>query len=107
MAPTEKTEPKKRGKPCDFQGARLALLVSFLPKYASLSKARKASELWGLVFPAYWAAFPWRLPLTQEPDEDDPMDYGRDPEDDEEKEKKAEVLAEIEKVGELLVVVWV
>lgn len=104
MPPAEETDHKKRGKACDFQGARMDCLVSYLPKYASLSKARKTPTLWPDVFSGYWAAFSWRLPLNQEPDPGDPTDYARDPEGKEEAQKNTEVLQEVEKVSECTIV---
>jgi hypothetical protein len=64
---------KKRGTPSDFRGARLAMMIERLPEYIALSKSKKPGKkkdtgaFWATFFHDYWRAFPWRLPLEQEP----------------------------------------
>ncbi|KAJ7429241.1 hypothetical protein B0H11DRAFT_1945530 [Mycena galericulata] len=104
MSPSKKTTDtkptaKKRGKQSDIQGKRDEYLQPFIEKYAAVAKARK-SVFWKDLFPGYWAAFPWRLPLNQEPAEDDATDYARPPEDDKEVDMKENVMAETEKTYE-------
>jgi hypothetical protein len=69
-------QKKKPGKPSLFQGKRGELLLNtFYPKYADASKRGKTRQIWPKIFVEYWAAFPWRLPLTKDPDPNDPTDY--------------------------------
>ncbi|KAJ7441814.1 hypothetical protein B0H11DRAFT_2251877 [Mycena galericulata] len=87
MPPSKKTPDtkpiaKKRGKQSDIQGKHDTYLQPFIAKYVTVAKAHK-SLFWKEFFPDYWAAFPWRLPLDQDPAEDDKTDYARPPANDE------------------------
>ncbi|KAK7053872.1 hypothetical protein R3P38DRAFT_3305269 [Favolaschia claudopus] len=80
---TVKTK-KKPGKPSDFQGKHLEFLLTFYPTYADASQRGKTRGIWTEFFKSYWAAFPWRLPLTQDPNANDPTDYALKPQNPDE-----------------------
>ncbi|KAJ7200382.1 hypothetical protein GGX14DRAFT_572132 [Mycena pura] len=84
---------KKPGKPSDFQGQRVEFLLAFYPMYADASKRGKTRTIWKDFFVSYWSRFPWRLPLTQDPD---PTDYALPPENEEEEAAKAKIMPELE-----------
>ena len=91
---------KKPGKPSDFQGKRAEFLLAFYATaYADASKRGKKRGIWDAFFKSYWAAFPWRLPLTQDPDPEDPVDYARAPANADEESQKNKIIAETEKVS--------
>ncbi|KAJ7796847.1 hypothetical protein B0H14DRAFT_3494349 [Mycena olivaceomarginata] len=77
---------KKPGKPSDFQGERAKLLQEFYPTYADASKRGKTRLIWVSFFKKYWEMFPWRLPLTQDPDPNNPTDYALKPQNPEEED---------------------
>ncbi|KAF7342708.1 hypothetical protein MSAN_02028700 [Mycena sanguinolenta] len=87
---------KKPGKPSDFQGKRAEFLSAFYPKYADASRRIKTRGIWDNFFLSYWAAFPWRLPLSQDPDPEDSTDYTREPATPEEENQKNKIIAETE-----------
>ncbi|KAJ7201971.1 hypothetical protein B0H12DRAFT_1244105 [Mycena haematopus] len=87
---------KKTGKPSDFQGKRAEFLQDFYPTYADASKRNKTRGIWRDFFITYWARFPWRLPLTQDPDPDDPTDYALPPQNEDEEALKAKIMPQIE-----------
>ncbi|KAJ7449741.1 hypothetical protein B0H11DRAFT_1928524 [Mycena galericulata] len=58
---------KKRGTPSDFQGKRLEFLKKHIPDYVEASKNRETRKFWPPFFFDYWRAFPWRIPLNEEP----------------------------------------
>lgn len=92
--------PKKHGKPSDFQGRRHEYLNAAIPEYISASKSNRTGEFWNDTFAGYWAAFPWRLPLAQDPEDDEDLTgYSRPPENEDEVATKKKVLAEIERVS--------
>jgi hypothetical protein len=94
---------KKRGSRGAFQGQRLAFLTEFMPKYIAKSKNKTRSKrgtednVWDEIFVAYWTAFPWRLPLGQDP-LDDGVDYALALQDDEERERKSKLITQTEDV---------
>ncbi|KAF7375728.1 hypothetical protein MSAN_00462300 [Mycena sanguinolenta] len=90
------TSKKKPGKPSDIQGKRAEFLLAFYPTYADASKRSKTRGIWDDFFADYWAAFPWRLPLSQDPDENDPVDYARAPANEEEEAWKNKVISKTE-----------
>jgi hypothetical protein len=87
---------KKPSKPSDFQGERAKLLQEFYPTYTDASKHGKTRLIWVSFFKKYWEMFPWRLPLTQDPDRNNPTDYALKPQNPEEEDQKANTLREIE-----------
>jgi hypothetical protein len=90
---------KKTGKPSPIQGKRAEFLGNFYSTYTDASKGGKTRPNWSEFFKSYWAAFPWRLPLTQDPDASDPTDYERDAENEEEEAQKTKTIAETEDVS--------
>jgi hypothetical protein len=91
---------KKPGKPSDFVGKRAEFLNTFYPTYEDASNRGATRPIWKKFFRSYWAEFPWRLPLTQDPDPNDPADYALDPQNTEETAEKAKVMPKIEKVND-------
>jgi hypothetical protein len=91
---------KKPGKPSDFQGERAKFLEEFYPTYAEASKRGKTRTIWKDFFVSYWQTFPWRLPLAQDPDPSDAMDYALRPQNDEELDRKAKLVPEMETVSD-------
>ncbi|KAK7050123.1 hypothetical protein R3P38DRAFT_3173183 [Favolaschia claudopus] len=90
------TVKKKTGKPSDFQGKRLEFLLAFHPTYADASLRGKTRGIWADFFAKYWSNFPWRLPLSQDPDESDPTDYAMLPQDAAEKELHKTTITTVE-----------
>ncbi|KAJ7755033.1 hypothetical protein DFH07DRAFT_959600 [Mycena maculata] len=88
---------KKRGNTCDFHGQRAEYLTAFYPTYSDTSKRGKTREIWTKFFLGYWAKFPWRLPLNQDPDPLDTTDYSALPRDVEEEMSKERTIAAMEK----------
>lgn len=66
MAPP--TEAKKRGTQSAFQGKRAEFLEGWAERYREDSRTKKTPDLWRALFPQYWHNFPWRLPLSQDPE---------------------------------------
>jgi hypothetical protein len=93
---------KKTGKPSDFLGKRAELLQEWVPTYSNASKLGKTRQVWKPLFRAYWDKFPWRLPLKQDPDANDPTDYALTPQTAEEEAEYAKLVPEIETVSPLL-----
>ncbi|KAK7052715.1 hypothetical protein R3P38DRAFT_3173036 [Favolaschia claudopus] len=87
------TTKKKPGKPSDFQGKRLDLLLDFYPTYADASQRGKTRGIWTDFFKKYWAKFPWRLPLTQDPDVNDATDYALKPQNPAEEEDQKKTIS--------------
>ncbi|KAK7039754.1 hypothetical protein R3P38DRAFT_2769899 [Favolaschia claudopus] len=69
-------DPKKRGNPGDFHGARRAWLFSRLDEYCKQSAEKTTRTWWADLWRDYWATFPWEIPINQEPPED-LTGYGR------------------------------
>jgi hypothetical protein len=90
---------KKRGPRSDFQGKHADFLLKFYPKYVNASKRGKTRTIWTDCFRDYWTAFPWRLPLKQDPNPDDPTDYSRMPETLTEQTEKENTIRTIEAVS--------
>jgi hypothetical protein len=90
---------KPKGPASSFQGERAKFLQAFYPTYADASKKGKTRGIWATFFVEYWAKFPWRLPLKQDPDPDDPTDYSRKPETLEEITAHTTVIAATENVS--------
>ncbi|KAK7064878.1 hypothetical protein R3P38DRAFT_2757470 [Favolaschia claudopus] len=63
-------EPKKRGNPGDFHGARRAFLFSRLDDYCKQSAEKTTRTWWADLWKEYWALFPWEIPISQEPPAD-------------------------------------
>lgn len=99
-------EKKKTGKPSDFQGQREELLQEWVLTYSNASKLGKTRGIWKSLFRAYWDKFPWRLPLRQDPDPNDPTDYALKPQTTEEEAEYAKLVPEIETVRRLLIRRW-
>ncbi|KAJ7350845.1 hypothetical protein DFH08DRAFT_958464 [Mycena albidolilacea] len=74
-------------------------MEDFYPTYSDTSKHGKTREIWTKAFVRYWADFPWRLPLTQDPNPDDPTDYGLAPQTPEEEAEHKKVIITIEAVS--------
>jgi hypothetical protein len=51
------------------------------------------------MFARYWGTFPWRLPLKQDPDPTDLIDYAEKPQNPEEEDDKAKLITTTETVG--------
>src|SRR4051812_42845064 len=92
---------KKTGKPSNFQGQREELLHEWVPTYSNASKLGKTRGIWNPLFRAYWDKFPWRLPLQQDPDPNDPTDYALKPQTAEEEAQYAKLVPEVEMVSHL------
>jgi hypothetical protein len=99
---TSKEPAKKRGKRTDWVGQRLEFMEDFYPTYSDASKRGKTREIWTKAFVRYWADFPWRLPLTQDPNPDDPTDYGLAPQTPEEEAERKKVIITIEAVSRVI-----
>jgi hypothetical protein len=103
---SNKTKPgsnkKKPGKPSDFQGERAKFLEEFYPTYADASKRGKTRNIWKNFFISYWQKFPWRLPLTQDPDPNNATDYALRPQNEEELDGKAKLVPEMETVSDAM-----
>jgi hypothetical protein len=69
---TSKEPAKKRGKRTEWVGKQWEFVQEFYPTYSKASKHGKTRDIWTKAFVRYWAAFPWRLPLKQDPDPEDP-----------------------------------
>ncbi|KAJ7348995.1 hypothetical protein DFH08DRAFT_998340 [Mycena albidolilacea] len=48
------------------------------------------------MFIKYWAAFPWHLPLTKDPDPSDPTDYTEKPSNEDKEKRKEKIVKETE-----------
>ncbi|KAK6968966.1 hypothetical protein R3P38DRAFT_3337357 [Favolaschia claudopus] len=86
-------QKKKTGKPSDFQGKRLEFLLQFHPTYLDASQRGKTRGIWDEFFKRYWRTFPWRLPLSQDPDESDPTDYALAPQDTQEVDAQSKTIS--------------
>ncbi|KAJ7511760.1 hypothetical protein B0H11DRAFT_2214638 [Mycena galericulata] len=86
-ASSEKAPRKKPGNRGDFHGARETFLNSQMPEYARYSRDGKTRQFWPGLFKEYWAKFPWRIPLTVDPDEDTVVDNSASSAEAEEKAK--------------------
>ncbi|KAJ7841070.1 hypothetical protein B0H14DRAFT_2587087 [Mycena olivaceomarginata] len=84
-------QKKREEKRTDWVGQRLEFMEDFYPTYSDASKRGKMRDIWTKAFVRYWADFPWRLPLTQDPNPDDPTDYGLAPQTPEEEAERKKV----------------
>ncbi|KAJ6482262.1 hypothetical protein C8R47DRAFT_1073558 [Mycena vitilis] len=66
---------KRHGPAGDFIGEQEQMLRAFLSTYVDASKSGKTRGIWTALFKDYWAAFPWRLPLKQDPNSEDATDF--------------------------------
>ncbi|KAK7030586.1 hypothetical protein R3P38DRAFT_2774908 [Favolaschia claudopus] len=73
---SDDAEPKKRGNPGDFHGARRVWLFNHLDDYCQQSANKTTRNWWADLWREYWRDFPWEIPLNQEPPED-LTGYGR------------------------------
>jgi hypothetical protein len=104
MSAAPKKERKKTGKPTDFQGAQLEFLEAFMLTYIEASQNSMTRAIWDKFFLQYWAVFPWRLPLGQDPDPDNPNNYAAKPVDEAEEDAKSKLIEKMEDVGCVLVI---
>ncbi|KAJ7642655.1 hypothetical protein DFH06DRAFT_1334041 [Mycena polygramma] len=88
--------PRKRGNQGDFHGERKEFLNSRLDEYRDRSAKKTTQAWWPNLFKAYWLRFSWRLPLSQEPTEEDDDAAVDGVLTEEEKTAKAKVLTETE-----------
>ncbi|KAF8142772.1 hypothetical protein K438DRAFT_1994619 [Mycena galopus ATCC 62051] len=90
-------KPKRKGgQASDFQGKRLEFLLRVHPEHLEASTKSKTREIWPKIFKDYWALFPWRLPLKQDPDEGDTTNYSLSPQNTEEENGKKEMMPAME-----------
>jgi hypothetical protein len=75
-----------------------------MPTYIEASQKSTTRAIWDKFFLRYWAAFPWRLPLEQDPDPDDPTNYAAKPVDEAEEDAKSKLIEKMEDVGCVLVI---
>lgn len=61
----------KAGNQGNFHGERLAFMDEHFQGYRDVKGKGKIimGEYWTALFPAYWAKFPWYLPLDKDPDQ--------------------------------------
>jgi hypothetical protein len=67
--------------------------------YLNASKTHTTHKIWDPFFKDYWAKFPWRLPLDQDPDPEDATDYARKPVGEAEETTKQRLIEETETVS--------
>ncbi|KAJ6450444.1 hypothetical protein C8R47DRAFT_1230259 [Mycena vitilis] len=89
------TVPRKRGNQGDIHGKREEFLMSRLEEYRAKSAKKQTQAWWPDVFRAYWASFPWRLSLSQEPGTNEEIPDDKDL-SDAEKVAKAKILDDTE-----------
>ncbi|KAJ7791852.1 hypothetical protein B0H14DRAFT_2624629 [Mycena olivaceomarginata] len=64
--------------------------------YIEASQNSMTCAIWDKFFLRYWAVFPWRLPLGQDPDPDDPTNYAAKPVDEAEVDAKSKLIEKME-----------
>ena len=85
---------KKPGHPGAWHGQRLAFLQEHQAEFLAICKQDgDQGAFWSELFPLYWAKFPWRLPMNEEPEEGaEPVEEDDDDLPEEEQELKAQVV---------------
>ncbi|KAJ7743981.1 hypothetical protein B0H14DRAFT_3514773 [Mycena olivaceomarginata] len=67
-----------------------------MPTYIEASQKSTTRAIWDKFFLRYWATFPWRLPLGQDPDPDNPTNYAAKPVDEAEEDAKSKLIEKME-----------
>lgn len=95
-----KAKGGKPGNPGNFKGARNAWLRAQLPDYLKLVPTHRYTAFWADVHARYWQAFPYWVPLSDDPT---PEDLARAEEDVPEdiKEQKSKIIASTNKVRQI------
>ncbi|KAJ7223222.1 hypothetical protein GGX14DRAFT_557803 [Mycena pura] len=96
--------PPKRGNPGSFSRKRVTYMKNALDSFHAYQTQKKrkrrgsGQSFWDDFFPGWWAQFPWRSPLKEDPP-DDPTELAklaRDPDNDAEMEAKKTTVTKTE-----------
>lgn len=84
-----------------MKGSRLLWLTVKIPnwKEASLNRHSQKGDVLASIVNDYFTKYPWRLPVTDEPSNQTPDPFSREPVTDEEKKLKGEIIKKMTAVS--------